>query len=397
MYYAETHFIVGTAETGNTTFNQPIAEELVPTTVTQTVRVIQTDDLFNTYHELIKSKTSLNKIINELELNIDANNLSNLISFSSVADSNLLCLTVAYKDENKALQIANKLIDEFINNMSKAYSIDQVSVIDEAYILSDSDIASSKSVSQIATSKSIAKNAINHTFKNAVITAMVGFMLSVGISLLLEMFDDTIKNEDNLKKLINVNTLSTIDKNKTDNQYQFTILKIKLEKIKSFLVTSTTSNDDTSYISNNLANLLAKSKEKILLLDLTSNESDMVKKYNGKGLLDYINSENKDINKFISHSTFNNLDILLAGSNNSTYLEESQLKEVLSSLEKTYDKIIINSKNILEDANTLVILKTVNSTILATTQRKTKIDEFNKAKALIEDIDGNIVSNVLII
>lgn len=392
LYYAETRFIVGTAQTTSTIYDESVLDTDSPINITAKTRVIQTDVLLETYNELIKSKTSLNKIINELELDINVNNLSNLISFSRVSESDLLSLTIAYKDENKAIQIANKLMDEFINNMSKAYSIDQVSIIDKAYLLSDAEIASSKSVSQISTSNSIAQNAINHTLKNTIIATMLGFILSVSIVLVLEMFSDTIKNEDELKKLTNSNILSTIDKNKKDDEYQFTILKMKLAEIKSFLITSTNKNIDTQYIANNLASSFAKTKNKVLLLNFNFNESDIV----GKGLLDYINSDSKDINKFISKSAINNLDVLLVGSNTDTQLEEAQLKDVLNSLENTYDTIIINSTNILDNANTVVASKLVKNSILIVEERKTKISEINKSKALIEEIHGNVGGYILI-
>lgn len=392
MYYAETRFIVGTAQTSTTTYDETVLDTASPINVTSKTRVIQTDTLIETYNELIKSKTSLNNTIKELNLDINVNNLSHLISFSRVSESDLLSLTVAYKDENKVIQIANKLLDEFIKNMSNAYSTDQVAIIDKAYLLSDAEVASSSAISQIATANSIAKNSINHTIKNTTICTLLGLILSIGIVLVLEIFNDTIKNEEDLNKLTNSNTLAILNKNKLNNDYDFTILKIKLEEIKSFLITSINANVDTSYIANNLATSLANSQKKILLLDLNFNESNIV----GKGLIDYINSDNKDINKFISKSAVNNLDVLLVGSNNTTKLEEFQLKTILNSLENTYDNIIINSANILDTENTVIASKVIKNSILVTAERNTTITQINNTKTLINDINGNIVGYILI-
>lgn len=137
----------------------------------------------------------------------------------------------------------------------------------------------------------------------------------------------------------------------------------------------------------------------MLLLDLNSNRSNLVEKYNGKGLLNYINSnsKNKNIAKYISKSTVENLDILLIGTNaTNIYFEEDQLNSVLKTLESTYDTIIINSPDVLDEANTLATIKAIKDLVLITTERKTKIEEFNKTQTIVKELNGNIIDDILI-
>lgn len=386
LYYAETHFIVGTSETLNTTFEQAVADDTVPVTVTEKSRIIQTDTLIHTYREIIKSRTSLTKIIDELELNINPDTLVNLISFSRVSDSDLLCLTVAYEDENKAIQIANAVVDEFIKNMEKAYSLDQVSVIDEAYLLSDLDIALSPSVSQISTPTNIAKTSIDKTLKYTIIAAVAGCILSASIILIIEMFDNTIKSEKDLEKLTNSSAITIINKNKVDNQNQFSVLKTKLENIKTIFITTPETNNDLPYISNNLADMFSKTQNKVLLIDFSSDKSILAKKYTCKSLLEFIKNKNNDISKLVSKSTVSNFDILYIDSNTDTCLNESEQKKLITSLVKIYDTVIVSSDNLLENAHTISISKVVKNTVMVTNERKTKIDDFIKAKESIDNI-----------
>lgn len=389
LYYAETRFIVGTAEIANSRIDETVLNNTAPITITETTRVISNDALIDTYCELIKSRTSLNNVITELKLDIDANTLSHLISFSPIKESNVLSIVVAYKDETTVIQITNKLMDEFIKTMSKAYSIDQVSVIDKAYLMSNTDIANCDSISQIENASSAAKNAIINTLKYSIVSAILGIIFSVSIVLFIEIFDGTIKNEESLNNL-----LTTLDK--TDNQNTFALLRLQLSEAKTLLITSVDKKDNTTYISTNLANEFAKLNSKVLLLDLTSDDSILIKKYDCNGLLDYINDDNKDINKFISKSTVNNFDILSIDSNTNTYLNELQLEKLLNSLENTYDKIIINSKNILESSNTLIISKIIENTIIVTTERNTKLAKYNEATRIVNKLSGNIINTILI-
>ncbi len=382
-YYAETHFIVGTAETTNTSFEQPITDDTASITVTERNRITQTTVLFKTYCELMKSKTSLNKVIETLELDIDANKLASLISVSQVSDSDLLSLTVAHKDKEKVIKIADKLMSEFTNNMKKAYSTDQVAVIDKAYILENTN--NNPSV------QAITPYHISNTPKFTIIATIVGFILSVSLVLLKEMLDDTIKNENILEKISDSKNIIKIDKKQSNVENQFALLKLKLSGAKTILVSSPKKNIELSYISNNLANIFAKAKNKVLLLELNSNDYMLVKKYDYKTLLDSIHKDSKKISKLTTKSSTELFDVLYINQNIDNYLNEKQLKDFISALENSYDTIIINSDDILNNACTFAMSKVVKNILIVVNERKTRINDFNKINENIKNVKGLIL------
>lgn len=382
LYYAETHFIVGTAETTSTQFEQNITDSTVPVTITERNRITQTDALFKTYSELIKSKTSLEKVIDTLELDTNSNSLSRSISLSQISESNLLSLTVAYKDKEKVVQIADKLVLEFINNMEKAYSTDEVAIIDKAYLLENVDLASSSNV------QAITPLHINNTPKFTIIAAVIGFLLSVGLVLLKESLDDTIKNETMLEQISNSKNIISIEKNRKDNTNQFALLKLKLSGMKTILVSSPEKNKDISYISNNLAYMLAKANNKVLLLELNSDDYMLVKKYDYKALLTSLQKDNKKITKLTTKSSNELYDILYINQNIDNYLDEKQLKDFISALENVYDSIVINIDNLLDNACAFAMSKAVRNTLIVTTERSTKIVDFSKVNESLKNIKG---------
>lgn len=437
LYYAQTTFIVSTTQTTTTHVNTEVTNVNSPFDITENSRVTLDAQIINTYNEIIKSQTNLTNIINKLNLNIDTNTLYNYISVSGIDNTNLTKIIVAYPEKDLAIQIANELMDEFYNSMSTIYFIDQMSVVDRAYLLSNTDIANilktyiknnandsealknmiknlnlDKLISddylsylfenEILTDKDIQKLEISDTLesiinkqpstiisiiKYVVIAAVFGGFVSVFIIAVIELFDQTIKNEE----YVNTKKLAFID-NK-NNAEIFSILKIKLDSNKFILLTSDENNNNVNYVSNELAKAFASSKKKTLLLNLTSNNSDLVKKANEHGFVDYLNNI-KDLNKYISKTDVENLDVLL--SETISNLEENKLKNAISNLEEHYDNIIINSNNILENAISLEISKLIKNTVLVETQRKSKIDKYNKAQETILEVDGHILGTILI-
>lgn len=437
LYYAQTTFIVSTSQTTTTHVNTSVENADLPFDITENSRVSLDETIIKTYNEMIKSQTNLNNIIQKLNLDIDTNTLYNYIAVSRIPNTNLTRIIVAYPNKDQAIQIADELMNEFYNSMSKLYFIDQVSVIDKAYILSDTDMANifktyiqtyatdtknlEKMITnlnldnlisdqylsnifekEIFTDKDIEKLEITNTLESIInkeptvifstikytfITAILGVLASVSIIVIIELFDKTIKNEE----YINTKKLAFVDKE--NNNEIFDILKIKLDSNKSILLTSDENNDNVNYVSNQLAIAFANSKKKTLLLNLTSNESDLVKKSNEKGFGDYLNNI-KDLNKYISKTNTDNLDVLLSG--NIANFEENKLKKAISDLEEHYDNIIINSNNILENAISLEVSKLVKNTVLVETQRKSKIDKFNKAQETISEVNGQLLGTILV-
>ncbi len=432
MYYAQTTFLVATSQISTTTIEQPLTNS-IPVNITGNEKNTINDITINTYNSLVKSQTILNNIKNKLNLTED---LYDLISVSQVNNSNLIAINVAYHDEQKVLQIADELMNEFIQNMSQTYFIDAVSIIDKAYLLSNKDIANifkeyiisevqakndlTNMLRTLQISTLIPKKELQNIFEEYIFTdknieelnidsslkdilqidssniiiytifsTIFGFIISTGIILVVDIFNKTIKSENSISGKI----LASIKYNGTKNI--FDILRIKLENNKLILVNNLNNANENSYITDNLAAAFANIQNKTLLIDLVSN-TNLVEKASEKSLFDLIKDKPKKIDSYISKSTINNLDILVSGNIDNTCLKESDFKDVLSNLEKSYDYIIINSNNVLENANSLQIFKLVKNTILVVIQGKSKINNCNKFKESISEINGNFLGTILL-
>lgn len=391
IYYAETHFIIGTAEPQKAIIIPQTSDTNSQISVTDQSRIIQTEIFIDTYREMIKSKSSLDKIIEELNLDIDANRLASSISFSNVSESNFFSLTVLYNNKEKAVQIAEKLMEEFINNMSKAYPMDKVSIIDEPYLLSNSDIASSATASQLITPKSIAKTSFNSTLKYTIVAAFIGFVISSAIILFKEIFNNTIKTKSDLEKITKSHNLISLTQNRADDYNQMAVLRVKLDDSKDILVTSPERNDNLIYVADNLADSLAKNLKKVLLIDLNFARPILVKKYNLKSLLEFATSKNSDsLKKIVSKSINGLFDIIYMDSESSSFLTEAELKKLMTALNKIYDVIVVNADNLFENAHGLAISKIAKNTLIVATENVTTTEDFQRTSEFITSAKEHI-------
>lgn len=433
-YYAQSTFLIATSETTTTAYNEQFTQS-IPVDVTSTVKNFSDSNMVKTYAEIVRSQTVLNAVKERLSLNED---LAESIAVMRISESNLIAIIVENTDKEQAKKIADALTEEFVKVMSNTYFIDDVSVIDKAYLVSDKDLAkyykdfiislvkSGKDLSTlliecditrilssdqlqsifkdyVLTDENITKlsvaNSINgivgissenhsNILKYTICSAVLGLVASCGLILAVEMLNPTIKNKSHIGDTI----LALVEEGGEKNI--FDILRIKLEKSSIMLVTSPKGSNKHSYISNNLAIAFSNMNKKTLLIDLTSNETTLLENANKKGLFDFIKDKSQKVDNYISK--VNNLDLLLSGTENASCLDDEALEDLLNMFEKNYDYVIINTSNILENSNALQLAKSVKNTVLVATQRKTTLTDFNQTKEVISEVGGNVLGTVLL-
>ena len=178
---------------------------------------------------------------------------------------------------------------------------------------------------------------------------------------------------------------------------KFKLLRVNIGEYRSILITSAQKGEGKSFVSLNLAKSYVKLGKKVILIDLNNNSSDIVKNYNGNGLIEYLESNENSTANYVTETNIKNLDVLLAGkdiTNQEELLESYKMKDTLKLLENLYDVVIIDSNNAIESASTLVISKIAKSTILVVSEEQTKIVNIFKSKGNIEAVGGNIIGTI---
>lgn len=154
---------------------------------------VQTNlQLINTYNVIIKSPAILDKVAKDLNLNLTTDQLNKKITVASEKDSQVINISVQDKDPKMAADIANKTAEVFQSQISTIMKVDNVSVLAKANV--------GKDPSPIKPKKAL----------NVAIAMVVGLMAGIGISFLLEYFDNTIKNEQDVEKTLGLPILGTV-------------------------------------------------------------------------------------------------------------------------------------------------------------------------------------------
>jgi capsular polysaccharide biosynthesis protein len=154
---------------------------------------VQTNlQLINTYNVIIKSAPILDKVIAQLDLDMTAEQLKGNITVSSETDSQVVNVSVQNPDPNIAADIANKTAEVFQNEIVNLMSVDNVKIFAPA---------------KVAENQAPIKP---QPLMNVAIAIVVGLMASVGLAFLIEYFDNTVKNEQDIEKILGLPILGVI-------------------------------------------------------------------------------------------------------------------------------------------------------------------------------------------
>lgn len=149
-------------------------------------------NLVGTYSEIIKSKTILNEVISNLDLDYSVVQLQNRVTVSSVNNTEIIQITVSDADPKLSTKIANQIANVFVKEVSKFYKLNNVTVLDKAEI-------NNKPYN------------VNYIKDNA-IYVMIGLVLSCGIIFIFFYFDTTIKTSEEIEKKLGLNVIGIVPK-----------------------------------------------------------------------------------------------------------------------------------------------------------------------------------------
>ncbi|CAM3776239.1 Wzz/FepE/Etk N-terminal domain-containing protein [Aeromicrobium ponti] len=154
---------------------------------------IQTNlQLINTYNVIIKSPAILDLVRKDLDLDMSTDQLNSKITVGSEKESQVVAITVQDPDPYMAADIANTTAVVFQREISQIMNVDNVSILAKAAV--------KENVAPVKPQPVL----------NMAIAMVVGLMTGVGLAFLLEYLDNSIKNEQDVEKHLDVPLLGVI-------------------------------------------------------------------------------------------------------------------------------------------------------------------------------------------
>ena len=184
MYNASTSMVLVQAGGGSSYTYSPTEESITTTDLTLNSKLVEN------YREIALSKSTSQKVIDNLNLDCTAEELQKQISVSSITDTEFLKITITDEDPIMAQKIAYEVANVFMDRVKEIYNLTNVHILDLAEVPTEpSNI---------------------HLGKNVVIFAFVGFVLVSGYLLLVNMLDTTVKSDSDIEKATGLPVLASI-------------------------------------------------------------------------------------------------------------------------------------------------------------------------------------------
>lgn len=148
--------------------------------------------LIGTYNVIIKSPAILSSVIEELELNESVASLTERITVNNIESSQVVTLSVEDSSMEQAVLIANTTAKVFQTEIKQMMKVDNVSVL------------------AAAEANPNAKPIRPDPVFNMAIGTIIGLVFGVGITLILEQLNTTVRSEEDIEEMAGLQILGVV-------------------------------------------------------------------------------------------------------------------------------------------------------------------------------------------
>ena len=154
-------------------------------------QITSAQKLVDTYSIIITSRSVIDPIMKELNIEKSYENFIDDITVESVNNTQVMSIQVEDQDPEIALQVVQKIVARAPDVIIKTVEAGSVNVVSEPYVDSEKPVSPSK-------------------VKNTAIAGFLGLFLSSGIILMIAFLDNTFKSEEDIQKQLGLVTIGII-------------------------------------------------------------------------------------------------------------------------------------------------------------------------------------------
>jgi capsular exopolysaccharide synthesis family protein len=362
------------------------------------------------YAQIINSPINLAPVVKKLKLKVSPEALSNQISATAPLDTVLISLTVTDTNAKRAAAIANAVAEQFGTTVKD---------LELQGINSESPVK--VSIAKYAVppkSPASPKKSINYA-----LGLLLGFGLGIGISSLLRLLDNTVKNEDDLGQtpllaaigfdlLADEKPLITQIGRYSARTESFRSLRTNLKYAnpgmspKVIVVTSALPGEGKTTSAINLAISLSQAGEKVLLVegDLRRPKVPIYLEFASKviGLSELLSSPTQlnwnTVKKHLRKHPDLDLDVLTSGRippNPAELLGSNRFDDLIGIVRAKFNYVIIDCPPMLPITDAALVSAKTDGAILIVRAGETKRPHFEGTRSAIEHVGGKVLGTII--
>lgn len=335
------------------------------------------NDLMINLVEALNSKTLMQSVLDEANSKMDMNTFYESLWVTPILNSSVIKFEIIGSDKEELINILGVLQKKSIEIAPTIIENSSVKAIEDVNLISGKNISG--------------RNPVPILF-------VLGVIGSFMLAFLLEYFDDSIKNKQQLEMRFNLSVFGIIRKKKSLENKEQEFGKIRTVFKNSHLndgnkvvaIIGIDSKQNNDYIVKGLSTSLAKTECKILRVQ-NSNENPV----ESKGLLNVLQGEEVFENVVIKESEYLDSIVIEDIRNNIDILDSKAMDNLLNELKLKYDYIVLNSPSLEYSLESQILVSKADFGIIVIEPNKTKAKMLEQALILIKNVNTNIVGAIL--
>lgn len=358
------------------------------------------------YKQIALTRLVINEVIKNLKLDMSYNELRSNVVIETVQDSRLFTVGFIYPDPKIAKVVSDELAKQLSAAAFEIVGVENIRILDQAQV-PQSPIAPNKT-------------------QNAMIGGILGLILALFIIIMMFIFDDTVKNEEDIENLVGASVLGNIPNsgkqrenleesglvtlnNPTSFESEsYKLLRTNLNfkntnnKNQVMLLTSAGKAEGKTTTICNLAITFAQSNKRVLLIDADlrlPRVNKMFKIHSKKPGLSNMLFEGLLLDIVVNNvQKYERLDILSAGNKQvspTELLNSDAFEQMIMACKQRYDIILIDTPPILSFADTNIITRVVDGVLLVVEAENTKKAMVVEAKKSLDKVGAALIGVVL--
>ena len=359
------------------------------------------------YTELLTGQTLANRTIDRLNLNVTADDLRDRVKATSKPNTVLITVSILDQSPVLARDIANAMSDEFVL-MARELETPTKGARPEARVV----VEQRASIPQ--------EPVVPQKIRNLALGIFIGGLLGVGLAVLRDQLDNTVKNQETLQEITGTSVVGYVpldrkfagthalsfDNDNSATTEAFRKLRTNLQFLavddppRLIVISSSIPGEGKSTTAVNLALALAEAGNRVVLIDGDLRRPRLATYLDMVGSVGFSTalSGAAPLKEVLQETKFPRLTLLAAGvvpPNPSELLGSLAAKKTLRELREEFDYAIVDSAPLLAVTDGAILAAEADGALVVVRAGETKREQVEHAIRSLTDVGATVLGAIL--